>query len=185
MKTHASFSITFFRKSHRLWDNVEKYSGDRGATNYVTIWRIRVAYWISKAICTYAHAHAHALRCIYARKQAQTCTRRPICNTWCFFTAKVVSWTRLNVTLYVHCLSYLDIGLCVELLLSNSDIVECFFCCFKLYLCDCVSLNCLTYYAFVYICIQRSGIYYSTESILQVKVCTHWSLLTISAMSGT
>jgi hypothetical protein len=28
----------FFRKSHRLLDNVEKCSGDRGATNDVTIW---------------------------------------------------------------------------------------------------------------------------------------------------
>jgi hypothetical protein len=58
----------FFRKSYHLWDNVEKYSGDRGATNDVTIWRIRVACWISKAICTYAHAHVHAsLTHMYAR----------------------------------------------------------------------------------------------------------------------
>ena len=31
-----------------------------GAKNDVTIWRIRVACWISKATCTYAHEHAHS-----------------------------------------------------------------------------------------------------------------------------
>ena len=45
---------------HLLCDNVEKYSGARGATNDVTIWRVSVACWISKAICMYAHAHANA-----------------------------------------------------------------------------------------------------------------------------
>jgi hypothetical protein len=57
MKTHILCSITFFRKSRRLWDNVEKCSGDWGATNDDTIWRIRVVCWISKATCTDAHAH--------------------------------------------------------------------------------------------------------------------------------
>jgi hypothetical protein len=47
------------RKSHLLLDNVEKYSGDRGATNDVTIWCIRVACWKSKATCTHARALAH------------------------------------------------------------------------------------------------------------------------------
>ena len=27
IKTHILSSVTFFRKSHRLWDNVEKYGG--------------------------------------------------------------------------------------------------------------------------------------------------------------
>ena len=35
------FSIIFFRKSRRLLDNVEKYGGVRGATDDVTIWRMR------------------------------------------------------------------------------------------------------------------------------------------------
>ena len=60
MKTHILYSIIFFRKSHRLWGNVEKYGGDRGPTKDVTTWRIRFACWISKATCTYVHAHAHA-----------------------------------------------------------------------------------------------------------------------------
>jgi hypothetical protein len=45
---------------HRLWDNLEKYGGHRVATNDITTWRIRVACWISKATCTYAHWPAHA-----------------------------------------------------------------------------------------------------------------------------
>jgi hypothetical protein len=57
MKTHILCSITFFRKSNCLSDNVEKYGAERGATND-TIWRIRVAWWISKATFTHAHAHA-------------------------------------------------------------------------------------------------------------------------------
>jgi hypothetical protein len=80
-----------FRKSHRLLDNIEKYSGDRGATNDVTIWRIRVACWISKSIRTYAHAHALAPGYPHACTNAQTCTHRPICNTYCFSTATMVS----------------------------------------------------------------------------------------------
>jgi hypothetical protein len=57
---------------------VEKYGGAREATDDNTIWRIRVACWISKATRTYAH------------------TQR---NMWyCFSTATVVSRTRLGVT---------------------------------------------------------------------------------------
>jgi hypothetical protein len=87
----------FFRKSYRFWDKVEKYGGARVATNDVTIWRIRVARWIGKASCTHAHAHAQAAAITDAHTQ--------ICNTYCFSTATVVTWTRLSVTLYVHSLS--------------------------------------------------------------------------------
>ena len=72
MKTHVSCSITFFRKSYRLWDNFEKYIGNRRATNDVIIWRLSVACWISKAIRTYAPAHAHAPGYPHARKHAHT-----------------------------------------------------------------------------------------------------------------
>ena len=63
-----------FRKLHRLWDNVEKFSGDQGVTNDITIWRIRVACWFSKAICTYTHANAHAPGYPHARIHAQART---------------------------------------------------------------------------------------------------------------
>ena len=42
-----------------------------GATNDVTIWRIRVACWISRAICTYAHARARVPTCTHARARAR------------------------------------------------------------------------------------------------------------------
>ena len=84
MKTHILRSVTFIRKSHRLWKNVEKYGGDWGASNNVTIWRIRVACWLSKATCTYAHAHARAPGYRHAR------THRPVSNTYCFSTATII-----------------------------------------------------------------------------------------------
>ena len=52
------FNNFFFRNSCRLWDNVEKFSGAKWNTNDVTIWRIRVACWISKATCTRPSARA-------------------------------------------------------------------------------------------------------------------------------
>jgi len=48
----------------------------------MTIRRMRIACWILKATNTLT-----------------------ICNTHCFSTATMVARTRLNVTLYVHCLS--------------------------------------------------------------------------------
>jgi hypothetical protein len=72
----------FFPENRTVYEIMsKKCSGDRGATNDVTIWRIRVACWISKAICTCAHAHAHALGYPHARTHAQAFTHRPICNT--------------------------------------------------------------------------------------------------------
>ena len=48
--THFMFNNYFFPESCALlWHNVEKYGGARGATDDVTIWRIRVACWVAKA----------------------------------------------------------------------------------------------------------------------------------------
>jgi hypothetical protein len=77
---HFVFS-NFFRKSCRLWENVEKFV-ERGRPQ-MTIWLMRIACWIPKAINT--------LR---------------LCNTHCFSTATMVARTRLDVTLYVHCLFF-------------------------------------------------------------------------------
>jgi len=57
---------------------------------HTTIWRMRIAYWITKAT-------NHTLR---------------ICNTYCFSTATVVTRTHLNVKLqYIACL--VDRMLCI------------------------------------------------------------------------
>jgi len=46
------YSVTFFEKSCRLWDNVEKYCRAEQATDDNTIRRMCIACWISKAIDT-------------------------------------------------------------------------------------------------------------------------------------
>ena len=79
IKTHILCSITFFiffRKSCRLWDNVEKYCRAEQATDYNT-------------------AHAHSILDIWGYKH-----KLRISNTYCFSTATMVARMRLNVTLY-------------------------------------------------------------------------------------
>ena len=86
-----------FPKPCRLRDKVEKYAGARGATNDVTIWRIRITCWISKDTCKHAHAYVHALGKMHARVCAHTHNH-----------GNSDSRTRLSVSLYVHCLSCLS-----------------------------------------------------------------------------
>ena len=45
--TRFAFKFFFFRKSCRLLDNVEKYC--RAGRSLMTIWRTRIACWITKA----------------------------------------------------------------------------------------------------------------------------------------
>jgi hypothetical protein len=78
IKTHFLCSVTFFRNSHSSRDNAEKCGGEWGATNDVTIWRIRVACWISKVTCTYANSHP------LQHTNARTHTQTQICNPYCF-----------------------------------------------------------------------------------------------------
>jgi hypothetical protein len=48
------FSIAFFfRKSCRLWDNVDKYCRAGQVTSQITIWRMCFACWIPKATSTH------------------------------------------------------------------------------------------------------------------------------------
>jgi uncharacterized membrane protein len=47
----------------------------------------------------YTHTRTQAHACTHARAHTE------ICNTYCFSTTTMVSWTRLNVTFCVHCLS--------------------------------------------------------------------------------
>ena len=68
----------------------------------MTICRVHFAYWISKALPAHACAHAHVPA--HPHTHTHTHTHTGICHIHCFSTT-MVSWTRLNVTLYVHCLS--------------------------------------------------------------------------------
>jgi hypothetical protein len=82
-KTHILCAETFFSPRKSFRDEImSKNMVQRKRTQ--TIWRLRIAYWI--------------------RKPTRARTHTEICNTYCFSTATVLSWTRLNVTLYVHCL---------------------------------------------------------------------------------
>jgi hypothetical protein len=54
IKTHILSSIIFFRKSCRLWDNVEKYGIVGQATHDNIIRRMRTARWIPKATNTHS-----------------------------------------------------------------------------------------------------------------------------------
>ena len=75
------FNTFFFRKSCRLTNNVEKYCRAGLATDNNT----------ANALCMLGtKGYKHTLR---------------ICNTYYFPIATIVARTRLNVTLYIHCLS--------------------------------------------------------------------------------
>ena len=50
IKTHILCSVTFSRKSCRLWDNVEKCGGAREVSDDDLIRRMYFACWITKAI---------------------------------------------------------------------------------------------------------------------------------------
>jgi hypothetical protein len=54
---------------------------------------------------THMHMSTRPGTHMHTRTHAQACTHRPIRNTYCFSTATTVSQTRLNITLYVRCLS--------------------------------------------------------------------------------
>jgi hypothetical protein len=54
IKTHILCSITFLRKSCRLWDNVEKYGRAGHTTDDNTIRRMRFACWITNTTDTHS-----------------------------------------------------------------------------------------------------------------------------------
>jgi hypothetical protein len=60
LKSHILIVNNFFRKSHRLWDNVEKFGEDSRGHK----WRHKIAhtrYMLDKRGYTHAaHAHAYA-----------------------------------------------------------------------------------------------------------------------------
>jgi len=52
IKTHILCSVTFFRKSCGLWDNVEKYCTARKSTDENLIRRMSITCWIPKTTNT-------------------------------------------------------------------------------------------------------------------------------------
>ena len=84
-RPHILCSRTFFRKSFHLWDIVEKSCRAKHATDDITVRRMRLACWITKATHTHTHTHTPT-----------------ICNTYCFSTI-MVTRTRIGVLLCAHC----------------------------------------------------------------------------------
>jgi hypothetical protein len=77
IKTRILYSINVFfpRKSCRLWNNVEKYCRSGRATDDNMRLRMGIAYWIPEV----------------------TDNAIKLCNTYCFFTPKMVKRTRFRI----------------------------------------------------------------------------------------
>jgi len=69
---------------YSLQENMEKYGTDGQAKDDNVIWRVCFTCWIT--MDTHTHTHTHRMW-----------------NTYCLSTAKVVTPTRLNVTLRLSC----------------------------------------------------------------------------------
>jgi len=91
IKAYNLYSITFSRKSCRLWDNVEKNVGRAGQVTDDNITRrIRVACWIDEATDTYSEyaifiafrrqhwLREHASVCNYAYIACLVCFQPPV-----------------------------------------------------------------------------------------------------------
>jgi hypothetical protein len=96
-KTHLMFGKFFFenRVVHEImWKNIIQQQ--------MTVWRMRIACWIKKATQTNTHTISLSPSLsLYIYISLRTC------NKYCLSTATMVAWTRLNVSLSVHCLSCL------------------------------------------------------------------------------
>jgi hypothetical protein len=105
IKTHILCSLPFFfffRKSHRLWDDVEKYDGDGGGAQMTSQYgSCALQAWKARLHArTLMHTPTHLGTSKLARTHART--HIPISNT--AFHGNSDCRTRLNITLHVHCL---------------------------------------------------------------------------------
>ena len=102
IKTHILCSVTFFFLPKIVPFVRTSKSMVEPSRPQITC-HVRVACWLIKAtraqahVCSRASSPTHTY-ITHAHKHTE------ICNIYCFSTKRVVSWTRLSVTLYVHCL---------------------------------------------------------------------------------
>ena len=80
LKTHVVYLLTFFRKSSRLWENVEKYCKAGQATD--DNMRMRFARWITKATETHAEYVILVFHCNSGWKNAPQCYVLRILPFW-------------------------------------------------------------------------------------------------------
>jgi hypothetical protein len=101
IKAHISCSVTFFPPKI-VYEIMSKNVAEQERSQ-MTMWRMRFACWISHVL---KHMPAHVHPPIHPPPpHTHTHTHTKQCNTLCFSTATMVSWTHLNVMLYVHWLS--------------------------------------------------------------------------------
>ena len=102
--------IYFFFKSYRLWDG-SKCDTARQAIHTHTRTHTHTHTRAGTHTHTYTHAHTHAYTHTHARAHMHTRTRTharthtQYLTLNCFSMATMVTWTRLNVYVIVHCLS--------------------------------------------------------------------------------
>jgi hypothetical protein len=77
--THFMFSNSL-SENRTVYEMMSKTVEEPEATNEVTVWRTRVACWISKTADTHART----------RPRSRAPTQRQICNTYCFSTATMI-----------------------------------------------------------------------------------------------
>ena len=108
-----------FQESSRLWDNVEKCCGARrrrwqnGSALHSGLVMLDARMHMPAPVRPHPHArtnlhaneHARARAHTHTRTHTHTHTHTKKNVRHCFCTATMVSWTRLSVTVYVHCLS--------------------------------------------------------------------------------
>ena len=104
--SHLVFSNFFFENGtvcEKMWKNMVEPERPQ-----IAIWW-RVACWISKATRSKAHSRASPPTSTstpaHAYSHAHTPTEISRVNIYYFSTATMALWTRLNITLFVHCLS--------------------------------------------------------------------------------
>ena len=112
-KIHILYPITFSGKSCCLWDNVEKFGGARGRR-----WQYGGSL-LAGLVRLHARKHTTVHPPINPRPctHARTHTQKYVILID-FSMARVVSWMRVSVTLYVHCLSCSN-ELCSMLLICS------------------------------------------------------------------
>ena len=91
------FNNFFFSfENHAFCEITRKYILKPGRPQ-MGVWRMRIGCWITKV--------KHTLTA---------------CNNYCFPTTTMVARTRLNITLYVHCMSCVYVALLTSLYSINS-----------------------------------------------------------------
>jgi hypothetical protein len=113
IKTHILCSVAFFRKSCRLWDNVEKYGTAGQATDDNIIRRMRFACWITKTTDTRARARAHTHTHTHTHTLSLSLSHTEYVILIAFPRQQGLRERASMLCLYVHCLS------CLLLLLST------------------------------------------------------------------